>query len=201
MATRKIKDIITDMRTDASDCGQDFATLAEKTNERAAELEAILTKAKADDRFVFIMSLLALLFVGAFSIITYMNNDDLREDVTQKKDIITEYQKAVIHDTLRTYVDENGNELTVSSLLDDNIRLMNMINDLEVKISLYESKLEYIKNRYGIRMDRGRIESSEVDSAMLLLPVYRDRISYDSIKKQWSVIRKYVKVGDKTYPE
>ena len=201
MATRKIKDIITDMRTDASDCGQDFATLAEKTNKRAAELEAILTKAKADDRFVFIMSLLALLFVGAFSIITYMNNDDLREDVTQKKDIITEYQKAVIHDTLRTYVDENGNELTVSSLLDDNIRLMNMINDLEVKISLYESKLEYLKNRYGIRMDRGRIESSEVDSAMLLLPVYRDRISYDSIKKQWSVIRKYVKVGDKTYPE
>ena len=201
MATRRIKDIIADMRAAATDERQDFNSLAEKTNERASELEAILKKEKINDIYALLFTSLMVLFLGVFAWITYMNNDDLREDVTQKRDIITKYQKAVIHDTIRTYVDENGKELTVPSLIDDNVKLMNKISELEVKISVYEFKLDYIKNRYGIRMDRGKIESSEVDSAMLLLPMYRDRISYDSIKKQWSVSRKYVKVDDKTYPE
>lgn len=201
MATRRIKDIIADMRAAATDERQDFNSLAEKTNERASELEAILKKEKINDIYALLFTSLMVLFLGVFAWITYMNNDDLREDVTQKRDIITKYQKAVIHDTIRTYVDENGKELTVPSLVDDNVKLMNKISELEVKISVYEFKLDYIKNRYGIRMDRGKIESSEVDSAMLLLPMYRDRISYDSIKKQWSVNRKYVKVDDKTYPE
>ena len=189
------------MRAAATDERQDFNSLAEKTNERASELEAILKKEKINDIYALLFTSLMVLFLGVFAWITYMNNDDLREDVTQKRDIITKYQKAVIHDTIRTYVDENGKELTVPSLIDDNVKLMNKISELEVKISVYEFKLDYIKNLYGIRMDRGKIESSEVDSAMLLLPMYRDRISYDSIKKQWSVNRKYVKVDDKTYPE
>ena len=190
MATRKISDIIEQLRAAANDNDMDVSALREKTNEQASELESILKKEKANENYIHIFVILMLLFMGAFALITYMNNDDLREDVTQKKDIITKYENAVIHDTIRTYVDENGKEITVPSLLDDNIKLMNKISEMEAKMSLYEFKLEYIKNRYGIRMDRGKVESKEVDSAILLLPVYRDRLSYDSIKKQWSVIRK-----------
>lgn len=190
MATRKISDIIEQLRAAANDNDMDVSALREKTNEQASELESILKKEKANENYIHIFVILMLLFMGAFALITYMNNDDLREDVTQKKDIITKYENAVIHDTIRTYVDENGKEITVPSLLDDNIKLMNKISEMEAKMSLYEFKLKYIKNRYGIRMDRGKVESKEVDSAILLLPVYRDRLSYDSIKKQWSVIRK-----------
>lgn len=191
MATRKIKDIIADMRAAANDDGMDFATLAEKTNERAAELEAILAKEKADDRFAFLMAMLALLFVGAFAIITYMSNDDLRDDVTQKKDIITKFEQAVRHDTIHTYVDKDGKEITVPSLLDDNLKLMNKISDLEYKIDLYKMKLEDIEMRYGIKVVDDKtffhLEAKKVDSALILLPVFRDKMSFDSTRSRWTI--------------
>lgn len=205
MATRKIKDIIADMRAAANDNSKEFDTLAERTNERAAELEAILAKERSDERFAFIVAMLAMLFVGAFAIITYMSNDDLREDVTQKKDIITKYEQAVRHDTIHTYYDKDGKEITIPILLDDNMRLMNKISDLEQEKSMYELKLDIIKSRYGIEIVKDnneyRIDAKEADSAKLLLPVFRDRLKYDSIKGQWMVTRKVVQVGDKTYPE
>ena len=191
MATRKIRDIIADMRAAANDDGKDFATLAEKTNERAAELEAILAKKKADERFAFIMTMLILLFVGTFAVITYMSNDDLRDDVTQKKEIITKYEKAVSHDTIHTYYDESGKEITVPILLDDNLKLMNKIHDLEFKLDQYEMKLQSIEAQYGIKVVNDKnlyhLEGRKVDSALLLLPVFRDKMTYDSIKKQWTI--------------
>jgi len=191
MATRKIKDIIADMRAAANDDGKDFATLAENTNERAAELEAILAKEKADEKFAFIMVILALLFIGAFAIITYISNDDLRDDVTQKKDIITKFEQAVRHDTIHTYVDKDGKEITIPSLLDDNLKLMNKINDLEYKIEVYKMKLQDIDIRYGIKVvdDKNlfHLEAKKVDSALILLPVFRDKMTYDSIKSQWTI--------------
>lgn len=205
MATRKIKDIIADMRAAAADDGKDFATLAEETNKRAMELEAILAKERADNKFAFIAFTLSILFAIAFAYITDMYNDNLLEDVTQKKEIITKYEQAVRHDTIHTYYDENGKEITVSSLLDDNMRLMNKVSLLEMEISMYETKLDAIKQLYGIEFvkekNEYRIESKQADSAKLLLPVFRDRLKYDSIKKQWTVTRRSVQIGDKTYPE
>lgn len=205
MTTRKIKDIVADMRAAAADDGKDFNTLAEKTVERAAELEAILAKERADNKFAAIAFTLSILFVLAFAFITDMYNDNLLEDVTQKKEIITKYEQAVRHDTIHTYYDENGKEITVSSLLDDNMRLMNKVSLLEMEISMYETKLDAIKQLYGIEFvkerNEYRIEAKQADSAKLLLPVFRDRLKYDSIKKQWTVTRRSVQVGDKIYPE
>lgn len=205
MATRKIKDIIADMRAAAADEGKDFATLAEETNKRAMELEAILAKERADNKFAFIAFTLSILFAIAFAYITDMYNDNLLEDVTQKKEIITKYEQAVRHDTIHTYYDENGKEITVSGLLDDNMRLMNKVSLLEVEISMYETKLDAIKQLYGIEFVKERneyhIEAKQADSAKRLLPVFRDRLKYDSIKKQWTVTRRSVQIGDKTYPE
>ena len=205
MATRKISDIIADMRAAAADEGKDFATLAEETNKRAMELEAILAKERADNKFAFIAFTLSILFAIAFAYITDMYNDNLLEDVTQKKEIITKYEQAVRHDTIHTYYDENGKEITVSGLLDDNMRLMNKVSLLEVEISMYETKLDAIKQLYGIEFvkerNEYRIEAKQADSAKRLLPVFRDRLKYDSIKKQWTVTRRSVQIGDKTYPE
>ena len=179
------------MRAAANDNGKDFATLAEKTNERAVELEAILAKEKADERFAFIMAFLVLLFVVAFAIITYMSNDDLRDDVTQKKEIITKYEKSVRHDTVHTYIDKDGKEITVPSLLDDNLKLMNKISDLEYKIDLYKMKLQDIETLYGIKVvdDKAlfHLEAKKVDSALILLPVFRDKMAFDSTRNRWSI--------------
>ena len=179
------------MRAAAADDGRDFATLAEKTNERAAELDAILAKEKADLKFSFISVLLSMLFVIGFAYITNMYNDDLREDVSQKKEIITKYEQAVRHDTIHTYYDESGKEITVPSLLDDNLKLMNKIHDLEFKLDQYEMKLQSIEAQYGIKVVNDKnlyhLEGRKVDSALLLLPVFRDKVTYDSIKKQWTI--------------
>ena len=191
MATRKIKDIIADMRAAAADDGKDFATLAEETNKRAMELEAILAKERADNKFAAIAFTLTILFVLAFAFITNMYNDNLLEDVTQKKEIITKYEQAVRHDTIHTYYDESGKEITVPSLLDDNLKLMNKIHDLEFKLDQYEMKLQSIEAQYGIKVVNDKnlyhLEGRKVDSALLLLPVFRDKMTYDSIKKQWTI--------------
>lgn len=191
MTTRKIKDIIADMRAAAADDGKDFNTLAEKTIERATELEAILAKEKADLKFVIIAITLSMLFVIGFAYITDMYNDDLREDVNQKKEIITKYEQATRHDTVHKYFDKDGKEITVSSLLDDNLKLMNKIHDLEFRLDLYEMKLQSIEAQYGIKVVNDKnlyyLEGKKVDSALLLLPVFRDKMSYDSIKKQWRI--------------
>lgn len=201
MATRRIRDIITDMRAAANDDGKDFDTLAQKTNERAAELEAILAKEKADDKFAFIMVMLALLFVGAFAIITYMSNDDLREDVMQKKEIITKYEESVKYDTVHTYIDKDGKEITVPSLLDDNLKLMNKISDLEYDIDLYKIKLQDIERHYGIKVvgDKSffHLEAKKVDSAMILLPVFRDKMAFDSTKNRWKISIETEKINKK----
>jgi len=201
MATRRIRDIIADMRAAANNDGKDFDMLAQKTNERAAELEAILAKEKADDKFAFIMVMLALLFVGAFAIITYMSNDDLREDVTQKKEIITKYEESVKYDTVHTYIDKDGKEITVPSLLDDNLKLMNKISDLEYDIDLYKIKLQDIERHYGIKVvdDKSffHLEAKKVDSAMILLPVFRDKMAFDSTKNRWRISIETEKINKK----
>lgn len=191
METRKLSDIIEDLRAAANNDSLDNITLHKEVDERASELEAFIAKEKSDGKFSVIVSILFMLFSVAFSVITYMNNDDLREDVTQKKEIITKYEKAVSRDTIHTYIDEDGKEITVPSLLDDNLKLMNKIHDLEFRLDLYEMKLRSIETQYGIKVVNDKnlyhLEGKKVDSALLLLPVFRDKMSYDSIKRQWTI--------------
>lgn len=205
MATRRISEIIEDLRTAAKDANLDISNLQKNTEERASELEAILAKEKSDAKFMAVIGFLAILFSAAVAIITSMSNDDLREDVTQKKEIITKYEESVRHDTVYKYRDQNGNEITVPSLLEDNLNLMKKINDLEYRNSLNEVKLQSIEAHYGIKVvdDKNlfHLEANRVDSALRLLPVFRDRLKYDSVKGHWSVTRRMVQIGDKTYPE
>lgn len=88
-------------------------------------------------------------------------------------------------------IHKNGKEITVPSLLDDNLKLMNKIHDLEFRLDLYKMKLQSIETRYGIKVVNDKnlyhLESKKVDSALLLLPVFRDKMTYDSIKNQWTI--------------
>ena len=208
METRKIKDIIADMRADAASGSHDFDVLAKYTIERADELEAILKQEKADGKFYLVVALLAVVFSTVAAFITDMYNNDLKDDVTQKKEIISKFENAVRHDTIHTYYDKDGKEITVQSLLNDNIKLMNRINELNLQLSIRDIQLDEIEARYGIKVVKEKgsnvryhIDGKKADSALHLLPVFRDRVSYDSIKRQWSVTRRTVKIGDKTYPE
>lgn len=205
MATRKISEIVADMKAALENESLDASALRAQMNHRANEFDATLAKWKSDDKFINVVLLLIALFTGAFAIITNLSNDDLREDVTQKKEIINKYEKAVGYDTISTYEGKDGKEVTVSSLLKDNMKLITKVALLESELEFSELKLKAIKQMYGIEFVKEdstyRIEAKQADSARMLLPVFRNRLKYDSIKKQWFVEHKYVKVGDKTYPE
>lgn len=181
MKTRSIKDIISDLRAAANDESRDFTSISENAIKQAAELERILAKEKAENRFALIVVTLSFLFICGYALITSIYNDDLRDDLSQKKEIITKYEETVKTRHGLTYSDQDGNETTVQSLLDDNLKLIDRIADLEYKVSIYEFYLKNIESRYGIKVIEEnniiRLEDKKVDSALILLPVYRDKVS------------------------
>lgn len=64
------------------------------------------------------------------------------------------------------------------------------------KVSDLEFKLNYIKETYGIVVvENGNtysLKADKVDSALLLLDTYRDKIKYDTKKKAWIIHRTYI---------
>ena len=64
------------------------------------------------------------------------------------------------------------------------------------KVSDLEFKLNYIKETYGIVVvENGNtysLKADKVDSALLLLDTYRDKIKYDTKKKAWTIHRTYI---------
>lgn len=65
----------------------------------------------------------------------------------------------------------------------DSNELINENYQLLRKISVLENKMKLIKHEYGIKViDDGKsyyLQANKVDSALMLLDVYRDKIHYD----------------------
>lgn len=188
LAVKEIKDALSQSNLNDSE-------LRGKVSEHTAELEDMLKKEKAENKFYGFLFVLLLLFIIVFAFITYMDNEDLRDNITEKKEIITKYETITRNDTTIKYSDKEGRELTVSNLLNENLELLKTINNYEYNIHKYETYLDLIKRQYGITVidENNSIttKGERVDSALLLLNVYRDKIKYDPIKKNWYITKTY----------
>lgn len=188
LAVKDIKDALSQSNLNDSE-------LREKVSEHTAELEDMLKKEKSENKFYGLLFFLSLLFIIVFAFITYMDNEDLRNTITEKKDIITKYETITRNDTTIKYSDKEGRELTVSNLLNENLELLKIINNYEYKIHKYETYLDLIKRQYGITVidENNSIttKGERVDSAFLLLNVYRDKLKFDPIKKHWYITNTY----------
>ncbi len=195
MAKRTYEQVVNDIKDALSQSNLSESEFRDKVSEHAMELDNMLAKEKAENKFIAFVLLLALLFLIIFSFITFMDNEDLRETVTEKKEIITKYEDITRKDTIITYSDKKERGLTVENLVNENLELLKKINDYEIKTYKYETYLDLIKRQYGIIViDKNNSISTKgekVDSAMLLLAVYRDKLKYDSIKKHWYVTNTY----------
>ena len=144
-------------------------------------------------RWMLVISMLVLLFLVAYTIITDISADDLRNDVSTKKEIIKQYENGGFSDTVHTYVDSDGNEITVKSLLDDNMKLMQQLNHERYERQMRDLYLDVIREQYNIRVyernNQIHVEADRVDSALMLLGTYRDKLKYDEPKKQWIISR------------
>lgn len=193
MATRKIEDVVKDLGYAASDNNLDVSALREKVGKHAEEINTIIRKEESFLRWMLVISMLVLLFLVAYTIITDISADDLRNDVSTKKEIIKQYENGGLSDTVHTYVDSDGNEITVKSLLDDNMKLMQQLNHERYERQMRDLYLDVIREQYNIRVyernNQIHVEADRVDSALMLLGTYRDKLKYDEPKKQWIISR------------
>ena len=195
MAKRTFEQVVNDIKDALSLGDLNEMELRKKVSEHTDELENMLKKEKTEIKFYGFILLLVLFFIAVFSFITYMDNEDLRDTVSEKKEIINKYETITRKDTTITYSNKRERGLTVESLLNENLELLKKINDYEYRIYKYETYLDLIKRQYGISiLDENhsiRAKGEKVDSAMLLLYVYRDKLRYDSIKKHWYITNTY----------
>ncbi len=194
METRNRKKILNDIRELSLNEDIDLDNYKLSVSNYVKELEKIETDERKVNKYGFTFLLLVSLFAGVFSYITFISNEDLADNLKEKSRIIDRYEKIVPGDTVKgtttireitSYTDEKGRKLTVPDLMEENTHLMN-------ELASASEKLDYIKEVYGIYVETGKngnwyLRADRVDSALLLLPHYKDRITYDPQKKHWTI--------------
>lgn len=196
MKTKNIDDISKNLNDLVKSKDLKIEEYKQKLLESVYDLNVLKEKTKKNEKIASLHLLILftiLIFLLTFTVITYTSQDDLQKNLTEQSKIIGKYEnivkKSPLHSSEAVYRDEKGNKITVQSLLDDNMRLMQKLSDAE-------GNLDLIKQRYGIDIiDNGKtfeIRAAKVDSGLFLLDVYRDKIKYNPVKKQWVINRTYI---------
>ena len=170
--------------------GIDVSKYQKRANELMEEFKSTTEKARRETRIVAMISCIFCILIVAFAAIVNLSNLSLKKDVSDKNAIIEKYEQMV-----RTLgIDTDGNsKLHKTNGLPDSNELINENYQLLQRISDLENKMKLIKHEYGIKViDDGKsyyLQANKVDSALMLLDVYRDKIHYDAKKKEWIVVR------------
>ena len=192
MKTRKINDVLRDLDV-LKETNVEDSVFREKTLHYISELNTIKREEERHDNIALISFAIILLFSAVYLGITYLSNENLQQNVAEKNKIIDKYENFVKPTNKNmytvTYMDKDGKEITIPQLLDENVKLLEKISNLEFK-------LNYIKDAYGIVVvENGNtysLKAAKVDSALMLLDSYRDKLKYDTKKKEWTIHRTYI---------
>lgn len=170
--------------------GIDVSKYQKRANELMEEFKSTTEKARREARIVAMISCIFCILIVAFAAIVNLSNLSLKKDVSDKNAIIENYEQMVR--TLGIDTNRNSKQHNTNGSLDSN-ELINENYQLLRKISVLENKMKLIKHEYGIKViDDGKsyyLQANKVDSALMLLDVYRDKIYYDVKKKEWIVVR------------
>lgn len=189
MEIRTYREVIDELK-ELTTSNEEESELKKKYSSCIDELELINKNKERQSKVLFLFLMVFSLFVATFAIITLTAKDNLQENVGQKDQIINRYEKMVSpgkhSDVNEQYLDEHGKPITTSSLIEENTNLMNKLDHAELK-------LKWIKHDYGIEVvENGNqyyIKADKVDSALMLLDVYRDKIKYNRRNKSWVIER------------
>lgn len=197
MKPREYKDIIRDLKTLSSENEQFNPETRSQLEGYTAEIERKI-KMDAKDYLFTVLFLFVLLLGAAFMwMITDLQKKDLEMDNQQKKGVIEQYEKLIRfeNDSTHTFVyrTKDGRPITYQELMDENRNLLQENANLKQELSDKDIYLDVIKKNYGITIKhkdhRIWAEGAKVDSALMLLSVYRDQLRYDPQKKAWFVDR------------
>lgn len=160
--------------------GIDVSKYQKRANELMEEFKSTTEKARREARIVAMISCIFCILIVAFAAIVNLSNLSLKKDVSDKNAIIENYEQMVR--TLGIDTNRNSKQHKTNGSLDSN-ELINENYQLLRKISVLENKMKLIKHEYGIKViDDGKsyyLQANKVDSALMLLDVYRDKIYYD----------------------
>ena len=198
MKTRAYKEIINDLRSFSSEKTELNPEEKEQLNKYADELDSI----SKDSKFSVILLFIFLVGFMFMWILNSIENDDLTYDNQHKKSLIESYEKIIRFEDDSThsftYRTRDGLPLTYQDLMDENYELLNENSEMSKQKLILEHEneksknyLDLIKRQYGIyvveRDNKVWVEGAKVDSALMLLNVYRDKLKYDPEKKEWWV--------------
>lgn len=204
MAKREYKDVIKDLKSFASENEQLDSEEKEKLLAYINEVVDVGKKDMKDVAYFLLFLLIMLIGAIAMWIISDIRNDDLENDIKVKKEMIQDYEKIIRfeNDSAHTFVyqTKNGTPITYQELMDENLELLNKNSKLKMDLTKKDEEirtknvyLDLARKNYGIRFIEKRnyysIEAPKVDSAMMLLELYRDKIKYNAKDKSWSVSR------------
>lgn len=159
--------------------------------------QKIAIQKKANKGFNTLLFLLLFIFaslcVGLFLVLD--RNDSLERKISN-----LEYRDSLFNQIMQpdsnstvVYRVQNGIPVTYNQLVNESDSLLQLTHDMESTKETYRIKLGLVTRNYPVSFTERNgiitIHSAEIDSALLLLPVYRDKISYDSKQKTWSVTR------------
>ena len=170
--------------------GIDVSKYQKRANELMEEFKATTEKARREARIVAMISCIFCILIVAFAAIVNLSNLNLKRDVSDKNAIIEKYEQMVrtlgIDKERNSKLHKTNGSPDSNELINENYQLLQKISDLE-------NKMKLIKHEYGIKViDDGKscyLQANKVDSALMLLNVYRDKIHYDAKKKEWIVVR------------
>lgn len=142
---------------------------------------------------LLLLFVFASLFIGLHLVLD--RNDTLEQKITNMEHRDSLFNQIMQPDSNSTivYRVRNGIPVTYNQLANESDSLLQLTHDIESTKETYRIKLGLVTRNYPVTFtDRDgiiTIHSAKIDSALLLLPVYRDKISYDSKKRTWCVTR------------
>ena len=189
MENRTYNDIMEELEQ-LEAAGIDVSRYQKRANELVEELKSSTEKARRETRIVAMISCIFCILIVAFAAIVNLSNLNLKRDVSDKNAIIEKYEQMVrtlgIDKERNSKLHKTNDSPDSNELINENYQLLQKISDLE-------NKMKLIKHEYGIKViDDGKtyyLQANKVDSALMLLDVYRDKIHYDAKKKEWIVVR------------
>lgn len=186
---RRLSDVIVDIRKEINN--NESQENKDAVRVLLDEANQIIDKNKKADKGIGYAMLLMFGVIIYFGVSLYQADNQislLNDDIVEKRNTINNLQWS---DSLFTkfmdlsYDSINGNPLTYSDLMKENDSLKNVNRHNELKLSL-------ARRNYDISFKETdsyiTIMAPKLDSALLLLPHYKNKIQYDANKKTWSVI-------------
>lgn len=158
--------------------------------------------------FIFFIILVLSFMIGLYS----SKYEELKWDSEKFREIVSVKKDSLNNDMVTLYLDSLGNVITYGELLQKRDSIydlyytqLNQNFTLRDSISLYEKAISLAHNNYKLEFSFSNevvdstivryisVQSLQLDSALLLLPVYRDNLKYDSVKNLWTVTKEVYK--------